>query len=219
MSYRQVMDRVSATLADCGRPLDAVTVVVVSKGRSVAEIESLYQLGHRDFGENRAQEITWKNAELDPAIRRELRWHFVGPLQTNKVRLVRPLVRVLHSLDRVDLARAWMKGPGSPPPALLQVNVGREPQKHGVLPESAEETLVEMEGLGVTVIGLMTIPAIGRNEAETIGQYEELASLARQLRGDRPNLTELSMGMSDDFELAIRTGATMIRVGRAIFGD
>lgn len=217
MSYREVMRRAEATLAETGR--SNLTVVAVSKGRSAESIEQLYGLGHRDFGENRAQELVEKAALLPVEMRRNIRWHFVGPLQTNKVRLVRPTAHLLHSMDRVDLARAWMKGVGDPPPVLLQVNVGREPQKHGVDPDRAEEELEAIERIGVTVIGLMTIPAISENVDRTIGQFEELAQLGDHLRHKRPHLSELSMGMSDDFELAIRSGATIIRVGRAIFGD
>ena len=106
---------------------------MVSKGQSPEAIQELYEQGQRDFGENRAQELSGKVGQLPS----DIRWHFVGPLQTNKVRMVRPAVDLLHSLDRIDLVEPWVKGPGSPPPAIIQVKIGGEAQKHGVEPAGA----------------------------------------------------------------------------------
>ena len=114
--------------SESGRDPSSITLVAVSKAKSVADIEAVYELGHRDFGENRAQEMAEKAARLPD----DIRWHFVGGLQTNKARLIRPITHLLHSMDRESLAGAWAKGGGLPPPVLFQVNTGHEPQKSGV---------------------------------------------------------------------------------------
>jgi pyridoxal phosphate enzyme (YggS family) len=202
-----------------------VTIVAVSKGRSSGEIMSLYQRGHRDFGENRAAEFSQK-VDLLPG---DIRWHFVGPLQTNKVRLVRPGLSLLHSMDRLALAGAWMKGPGLPPPVLVQVNVGSEPQKSGVDPVGAPDLVTAIVRLGVRVDGVMAIPP-AVVEAEAARPYfRELKAIAVRLEiirsqaglevPGRISPGQISMGMTDDFEVAVEEGATLIRVGRAIFGE
>ena len=209
MSLLEVEDRVRRVSEECDRPSDDVTLVVVSKGRSVAAIRSLYDAGHRDFGENRAQELVAKAPDLPS----DIRWHFVGPLQRNKVSAVRPLVARLHSLDRVRLAQSWARD-GQAPPALLEINLAAEPQKHGFRPEDAAAAAGEIVDLGVDLRGVMAIPPAG----EPAGPYfERLVRLRDQLAEQYPQIDEVSAGMTDDFEEAIRAGATTIRVGRAIF--
>jgi pyridoxal phosphate enzyme (YggS family) len=210
---RSVRSRARAAAERAGRDPDSIRLVVVGKGHEVGQLRSLYELGQRDFGENRAQELAAKVDQL-PA---DISWHFVGPLQTNKVRLVRPVVSMLHSLDRIKLAAAWMKGPGLPPPALLQVNIGREPQKGGVDPEAVAETVDQVLRLGVPLRGLMAIPPLGTLPADSRPYFRRLATLRADLVRRHPQLDELSMGMTDDFEVAVEEGATVIRVGRAIF--
>lgn len=213
MSLEEVMERVSAAASRSGRGPSEVEVVVVSKGRRVAEVERLYRAGHRVFAENRAQDLSAKA----PRLPSDLVWHFVGPLQTNKVRLVRPMVRLLHSLDRRSLAEAWVKGPDRPPACLLQVNVGREPQKHGVDPDLAEEACAEFSRLGVEIVGAMCIPPLGDTPEASRPFFTLLRGIRDRLARSWPSVRELSMGMSDDFEVAVEEGSTMIRVGRAIF--
>ncbi|MDH4119502.1 MAG: YggS family pyridoxal phosphate-dependent enzyme [Acidimicrobiia bacterium] len=213
MGYADVMRRVEGAATRSGRSSEDITVVVVSKGRTVDAIRRVYDQGHRDFAENRAQEL----AEKAPHLPGDIRWHFVGPLQTNKVRIVRPGVILLHSYDRDDLGRAWMKGPGSAPPVLLQVNIGREGQKHGFDPDDAEAGLVRALQLGLDVIGLMAIPPLTEDSEGARPYFRELASIRDGLVSRHPSVWELSMGMTDDFEVAIEEGATIIRPGRAIF--
>lgn len=196
-----------------GRSPEEVRLVVVSKGHGPDEILRLYQLGQRDFGENRAHDLRDKA----PTLPGDIRWHFVGHLQTNKVRVVRPAVVLLHSLDRPELAAAWMKGPGMPPPALLQVNVAGEPQKHGVDPHDAEEVAAELVGMGVPLQGVMTIPPLSEHPEESRPHFRRLRQIRDRLAVRFPSIRQLSMGMSDDFEVAVEEGATFIRVGRAIF--
>ncbi len=213
--YAAVVGRIDAAATRAGRDPDDVMLVAVSKGRNVSMIRRLYDVGHRDFGENRAQELREKVPELPL----DIRWHFVGPLQSNKVRTVRPAVHALHSLDRLSLAKAWMKGAGNPPVTYLQVNIGAEEQKSGVAVEDAMQTLAQLVRLSVPVIGIMTIPPL---TAEPEGAREYFIAM-RELRDrialEYPAVTGLSMGMTNDFEIAVAEGATAVRVGRAIFED
>ncbi len=211
---RAVQSRIAAAAARTGRDPADVTMVVVTKGRDIAEIEQVYAAGIRDFGENRAQEMIAKAAAL-PA---DIRWHFVGHLQRNKVRRVRPLTTLLHSLDGDELAAQWLKGPGLPPPVLVQVNVGREPQKHGVIPEHAVAFVAQVRALGLDVRGLMTVPPRVDNAEDARPFFAELARIQTQVAAVDDTVEELSMGMTDDVEVAVEEGATLVRLGRAIFG-
>jgi hypothetical protein len=214
MSYESVIDGIAASAERAGLDPSSVTLVAVSKSKPISDIEALYDRGHRDFGENRAQEMAEKAARLPG----DIRWHFVGALQSNKARLVRPITHLLHSMDRESLGAAWVKGNGLPPPVLLQVNTGREPQKSGVLPEQAGETVGRLIEIGLNVRGLMSIPPLVDDPEKQRPQFESLRRLRDDLVVDYPTVTELSMGMTDDFEVAVEEGSSMIRVGRAIFG-
>ncbi|MGH8948248.1 MAG: YggS family pyridoxal phosphate-dependent enzyme, partial [Acidimicrobiia bacterium] len=189
--------------------------VAVSKAKSVPDIEAIYGLGHRDFGENRAQEMATKAAKLPG----DIRWHFVGGLQTNKARLIRPMTHLLHSMDRPSLAGAWAKGSGLPPPVLMQVNTGHELQKSGVAPGDARSTLSEVLSLGLDVRGLMAIPPLTEDPEGQRPHFAMLREIQCELADEYPGITELSMGMTDDYEIAIEEGSSIIRVGRAIFGE
>jgi len=214
MSYEEVMARVAESARRVGRRADEVTLVAVSKTKTAAEIESVYRLGHRDFGENRADELADKASRLPD----DIRWHFVGTLQSRKARLVRPVTHLLHSMDRRSLAGAWLKGLGTAPPVLLQVNLGAEEQKSGVSPSEVGETLDWMLQMGLEVRGLMAIPPIPTRPEDSRPHFESLRRLRDEMSTRHPGVTELSMGMTDDFEVAIEEGASIIRVGRAIFG-
>ncbi len=214
MSYLQVMESVTRAAERSGRSPEEVTVVAVSKGKTADEVMEVYGLGHRDFGENRAQELAAKAAALPS----DIRWHFVGALQSNKARVVRPVAWLLHSMDRRSLAAAWLKGRGAAPPVLLQVNVGEEPQKAGVLPDEIPTTLKWMFDLGLEVKGLMAIPPQPQQPEDSRPYFRLMHQLRDQARAHFPSVAELSMGMSDDYEVAVEEGASIIRVGRAIFG-
>jgi hypothetical protein len=211
--YQQVMNRVGEAAARANRSAEEITVVAVSKGRPPDEVAALYEAGHRDFGENRASEM----AEKAGALPDDIRWHFVGSLQSNKVRAVRGRTHLLHSLDRMSLAKAWLKGIGAPSPVLIQVNIGREEQKGGVLAEQAGDLVERVVELGLHPRGLMAIPPLGGRPEDSRKFFVELRDLQGRLAIDAHQLTELSMGMTDDFEVAIEEGASIIRVGRAIF--
>jgi hypothetical protein len=214
MSYAEVMERVAAAAEAAGRSVGGITVVAVSKTFDPEDIMAVYEQGHRDFGENRAGELADKAAVLPD----DIRWHYVGALQSNKARLVRGVVHLLHSMDRRSLGKAWMKGRGPAPPVLVQVNVGEEPQKSGVEPAGLPEALQWMEGLGLDVKGLMAIPPIPERPEDSRRYFVTMSEIRDEIAGDHPGVVELSMGMTDDFEVAIAEGASIIRVGRAIFG-
>ncbi len=214
LSYQSVIERMGVAAEGAGRSADDIILVAVSKSKTVREIRAVYELGHRDFGENRAREMEEKAAELPG----DIRWHFIGGLQSNKARLVRPITHLLHSMDRPSLASAWAKGEGSPPPVLIQVNTGEEPQKSGVLAKEAESLVERALTMGLEVRGLMGIPPLEENPEATRPHFRALAELRERISVEHPRVTELSMGMTDDFDVAISEGASFIRVGRAIFG-
>ncbi len=210
----EVRERIAAAAARAGRAPQDITLVAVSKTAGPAALQAAYDAGQRDFGENRASRLL-EMAGLLPA---DARWHFIGHLQGNKVGRVRPAVHLLHSLDRADLAGYWVKGPGLPPPVLVQVNVVAEPAKAGVAPAETESLVEAALALDLEVRGLMTIPPLPAVPEDSRPRFRELAALAARLARRWPGLTELSMGMTEDFEVAVEEGATLLRVGRAIFG-
>ena len=209
-----ILARAGEAATRSGRRPEDVVVVAVGKTFPAEVLLEIYEAGHRDFGENRAQELSAK-ADLLPD---DIRWHFVGPLQRNKVRLVRPAVALLHSMDRLALGDAWLKGPGMPPPVLLEINIGEEPQKAGVAPHLAEEVIGQLIERGVDVRGLMAIPPRVDSPEDARRYFGRMADLREALQPGYPQIRELSMGMTEDFEIAIEEGATLVRVGRAIFG-
>jgi PLP dependent protein len=214
MSYLSVIERVASAAMRSGRDQSEITVVAVSKTKSESEIMEAYDLGHRDFGENRADEMAAKASSLP----RDIRWHFVGALQSNKARLVRGHTYLLHSMDRVSLAKAWLKGSGLPPPVLVQVNLADEPQKSGVKAGEASSLVESLLNIGIEVKGVMTIPPAPDNPDSSREFFASLREIRDGLAAEFPGVRELSMGMTDDFEVAIEEGASIIRIGRAIFG-
>ena len=214
MSLETVRLSIAAAAERSGRDVETITLIAVGKTHPVETLMKAYEAGHRDFGENRAAELAAKAAAMPP----DIRWHFIGPLQRNKVRLVRPVAELLHSMDRLNLAEAWLKGPGTAPPALLEINVADEPQKSGVSVEAAPTMTDRLVALGVDLRGFMAIPPLVDTPEQARIFFRSLARLRDELVARHPAMQELSMGMTDDFETAIEEGATMIRVGRAIFG-
>jgi len=198
----QVNERIARAAARAGRDLRQIKLVAVSKTQPVSAIRAAIDAGHRIFGENYAQKLRDKAVELPDA-----EWHFIGALQSNKVKMLAGKVALIHTCDRVSLAKELARR--GPQRVLLEVNVGREPQKAGVLPEDAPALLEQIRGL-VQVEGLMCIPPA---EGDPRRHFRALRELAEKL-----GVKELSMGMSADYETAIEEGATIVRVGTAIFG-
>jgi len=209
-SLAAVRARVDRAARAAGRDPAEVTLVAVSKNVDPERIREAIAAGQRDFGENRAQELVAHAAAVGTAaVRAGVRWHFVGRLQSNKVRTVAPLVARWHSVDRVELvARLARHAPHVP--ALVQVNVAGEPSKGGCTPADAPALVDALRSAGVAVDGLMTVPPAAEDPAP---YFDALRALAERL-----GLRELSMGMTGDFEVAIAHGATIVRVGTAVFG-
>jgi len=208
-----VQERIAAAARAADRPPESVTLVAVSKTHLAASVREALMAGHRVFGENRVQEALGKY----PRLREEfpdLALHLIGPLQTNKVRDAVAAFDVIESVDRPRLAQALareMEHSGRRPPCLIEVNTGEEPQKAGIMPADADGFVLECrERLGLPIVGLMCVPPLDEEPAPHFALLREIAR--------RNGLEILSMGMSADFEKAIRFGATHVRVGTAIFG-
>lgn len=209
---REVRRRIAAAADRVGRDPAAITLVGVSKYASDEAVVAAHEEGLEEFGESRASELVERSRLLS------VRWHFVGRLQGNKVRQVRPIAHMLHSLDRPELADYWVKGPGAPPPALVQVDLAGEPQKGGVAPEATAGMVATAEDLGIRIVGLMAIPPLADDAEESRVWFRRLRELRDRIREHHPAVAHLSMGMTNDFEVAVEEGATVLRVGRAIFG-
>ncbi len=208
-----VRARISAAAKAAGRQPSEITVVAVAKTHPAAAVEAALAAGQRVFGENRVQEAAGKYSRLRQTWP-GLELHLVGPLQTNKASQAVALFDVIETLDRPKLAAVLateMAKQGRRPACFIQVNTGEEPQKAGVEPTAADAFIAEArDRLGLPVVGLMCIPPIDEEPALHFALLREIAR--------RNALAQLSMGMSDDFETAIRFGATHVRIGTAIFG-
>ncbi|MGH2751986.1 MAG: YggS family pyridoxal phosphate-dependent enzyme [Actinomycetota bacterium] len=201
-----------------GRDPREVTLVAVSKTQPADVVLGVIEAGVTDLGENRAQEFREKVTLLGG----KARWHFIGPLQTNKVRQVVGACALIHSVDRPGLAEAIARrasATDSVQDVLIEVNVAGDPNKHGVEAARAVALARAIEALeGVRVRGLMTMPPYPEEPEQSRPFYRGLAALSEQLVEELPEAKELSMGMSRDFEVAIEEGATIVRIGTAIFG-
>jgi PLP dependent protein len=208
-----VRRKIAAAADAAGRSPESVELVAVSKTHSALAVSEALLAGHRIFGENRVQEAQGKYPELRVRFP-DLTLHLIGPLQTNKVRDALAMFDVIESVDRPRLAEALakeMEHSGRRPPCLIEVNTGEEPQKAGIMPAEADRFIAECrDRLGLPIIGLMCVPPLDDEPALHFALLREIAR--------RNGLTTLSMGMSADFEKAIRFGATHVRVGTAIFG-
>jgi PLP dependent protein len=200
------------------REPDEVTLVAVTKTWPGDVVLEAISAGATDLGENRAQEFR----EKVTLIGDRARWHFIGHLQTNKVRLVVGSCELIHSVDRLGVAESIARraaSAGSEQDVLIEVNVAGDPNKYGVEPARAVGLALEVQELeGVRVRGLMTMPPYAEDPELSRPHFKDLAALSAQLVAELPGAGALSMGMSNDFEVAIEEGATIVRVGSAIFG-
>ncbi len=215
---------IEAIAKKASRPYDAIHFILVTKGVSCEKVLQARDAGIRDFGENRMQEFLKKKEELPL----DLQWHFIGHLQTNKVKFLLEhiaSVSLLHSLDREELARAIdrearQKGI-SEVPSLIQVNSSREKTKGGFLPEETAEFVSRFpKDSPVTIRGLMSIGPLTENREEIRRAFREVKELQERLREQFPEKDWgiLSMGMSSDYDIAIEEGANLLRIGTAVFG-
>ncbi|MGV1099120.1 YggS family pyridoxal phosphate-dependent enzyme [Thiovibrio sp. JS02] len=225
-NIRAIKDRIAEAARRAGRDPDSVRLVAVTKRKSVAVVAEALSAGQRLFGENYLQEAQEKIFAPELAGR-GAGWHFIGHLQSNKAKVAAELFACLETLDSLKLAKALEKRLAELDrelTVLVQVNVGREAQKAGVFPEEAEQLCRELGRFPHLVLtGLMTMPPLGEAPEASRPYFRELRLLAEELAGKglfrdgrRP---ELSMGMSGDFEVAVEEGATLVRVGTALFGE
>lgn len=211
--------RIAAACRSCGRDPSEVRLLAVSKGQPVARIRAVRAAGQVAFGENYVQEALAKQDEIADAA---IEWHFIGPLQSNKTADVARAFSWVQSVDREKLLRRLSKQRPEGLSALkvcLQVNIDREPQKAGALPEDVLALAGLAAGLpGLELRGLMAIPMPASERHDPVPSFEAVADLYRRLRDDGLALDTLSLGMSGDLEAAIRAGSTMVRVGTDLFG-
>jgi len=199
----EVRGRIDAAAARAGRDPSSVLLVAATKTVDVARVQAVVDAGVVDVGENRAQELVAKTSVAGA------RWHFLGQLQRNKVRQLAPWVACWQSVDRAELgAEIARRAPGAS--VLVEVNVGEEPQKGGCAPGEVDALVDALRADGLDVAGLMTVPPHDGDPRRWFARLREQAS--------RLGLRELSMGMTDDYEVAVEEGATLVRVGRALFG-
>lgn len=216
----EVKSRINAAAKKSGRDPSDVTLVAISKVHSVSAIEAAAATGQRHFGENYAQELAEKHRSLTQYP--DITWHFIGHLQRNKAKLVVPTGAVIETVDSLRLAQTLSSEAAHHDVSLsvlIQVNVGQEIQKSGIAPDELAGLLDAIEKTDrITPMGLMTIPPWNLEPEETRGYFAALRRLRDQTGGEN-RLPHLSMGMSHDYEVAVEEGATLVRVGTAIFGQ
>lgn len=214
----EVRDRMAAATQRSGRAAGSVRLVLASKTQDAAIVRAAYNAGARDFGENYVQEAAAKRAQLTDLL--GTTWHLIGHLQANKAKLATRTFDVIQTLDSIRLAHAIARTqPSAPVRVLIEVNIGGEKSKSGVA-ASEVEALIESARWEVEIAGLMTIPPPTANATEARRPFTAMRELRDRLAASSGlALSELSMGMTEDFEVAIEEGATIVRVGRAVFGE
>ncbi len=211
-NLNQIRGRIAAAAARSGRNPDAIKIIAVTKTVALAEVLALHDLGVRDFGENRVESAREKIIAAPP----DIRWHHIAPVQTRKAREIVALFRTVDAIDRIKAAEALQRRceeQDKTLETLMEVNVSGEASKHGFVPESLKDALREMAPFDrLRVTGLMTMAPFDAPEALLRRCFRTLNSLC-----DDTGLPERSMGMTDDFELAVEEGSTQVRIGRALF--
>lgn len=221
-NLKQINQRIGKAAESAGRQPQDIKLLAVSKTMKSDVVKEAHRAGQRFFAENRVQE--W--LEKAPALPKDCEWHLIGRLQTNKVKYLDDSIALIHSLDRLSLLKTLEEQGAKRDitwPVLVEVNTARDPDKAGLMREEVEDFLNSIADCPhVQAFGLMTIGALEATPEETQGFFRELRQIRDTLqKKEIPQvmLKELSMGMSRDFELAIAEGATMVRVGRQIFGE
>ena len=230
---KRIKDTIGSICARLGREPNEVKLVVVTKSADIESVKEVIRLGFTDLGENRVQQLKKVSAQIDDflaeasdgaALPEKVNWHMVGHLQRNKVHQVLPMVSLIHSIDTLRLAEeinASAPKLNLCPKVLLQVNTSDEPQKYGVPVGAATHLAEQIETLpNLKLIGLMTMAPLTRNKDIIRACFVRARELFIEMRGEKivgPEFTELSMGMSSDYELAVEEGATILRIGSAIF--
>ena len=230
---KRVKKAIDSACVRLGRDPGEVKLVVVTKSATIEAVKEVIHLGFTDLGENRVQQLRKVSAQIaeflaaadgDAALPEKVSWHMVGHLQRNKVHQVLPIVSLIHSVDTLRLAEeinASAPKLNLCPKVLLQVNTSNEPQKYGVPVGAATHLAEQIETLpNLKLIGLMTVAPLTHNKDVVRDCFVRARELFVEMRGEKivsPEFTELSMGMSSDYELAVEEGATILRIGSAIF--
>jgi len=198
---------------------ESVELVAVSKTKSNEEIMEAYDVGHRVFGENKVQDMTAKNESLP----KDIQWHMIGHVQTNKVKYMAPYVDLIHGVDSFKLLKEVNKQAAKNKrtiSCLLQIHIAEEATKFGLSPDECKEVVIQAEALeNITIKGLMGMATFTDNVTQIEREFKTLKELYQDLKSDNKDFDILSMGMSGDYELAIKEGSNMIRVGSKIFGE
>jgi hypothetical protein len=230
---KHVRDTVDAACARAGRDAGNVKLIVVTKSADIEAIQEVIRLGHNELGENRVQQLKKVSAQVaeflqqsdgDKDLPEKVHWHLIGHLQRNKVRQALPITSLVHSVDTLRLAEE-ISATGTKlnlhPRVLLQVNASNEPQKYGVPVGAATHLAEQIESLpNLDLVGLMTMAPLTHNKEIVRACFVRARELFIEMRGEKivgPQFTELSMGMSSDYEIAVEEGATILRIGSAIF--
>lgn len=215
-SLRIVRGRMLAACQESGRSMGEVRLIAVTKRVDAEKVREATRRGIRDFGENYVQEARQKVEAIGPGPT----WHMIGHVQANKVKYIPRLFDYVHTVDRWELLEA-LDGYGKALSVLFEVNLSGEPQKHGTTKDGLRSMLDRVKTLrSVRPIGLMTVPALEEDPEEARPAFRTLREMLHEMNKEFGlEMTELSMGMSGDFEVAIEEGATMVRVGTALFGE
>ena len=219
-NLERVREQIAQAAARAGRVAEEIELVAITKTHPAEKVREAIEAGQTLFGESRVQEARAKIPELPS----NLRWHFVGHLQKNKIRHALPLFEMIHSVDSLDVAQDINRIAGEQgmhPRVLLQVNVAGEGSKFGFSPDKLRDQMEELLALPrLSILGLMTIPPLAENAEASRKYFVQLHELRDRLQTDfRVDLAQLSMGMTQDFPIAVEEGATLVRVGTAIFGE
>ena len=221
-NLQKVEDNITAACERAGRKRENVTLIAVSKTKPMEMIVEAYEAGKRDFGENKAQEMKEKH----DALADDIKWHFIGHLQTNKVKYVVGRAALIHSVDSLHLAEAIEKESAKKnliSDILIEVNVAHEESKFGLKTEEVEQLVSDIAKLQhIRIKGLMTIAPFVANPEENREVFQKLKKLSVDIAAkniNNVNMSVLSMGMTNDYQVAVEEGATMVRVGTGIFGE
>jgi len=230
---KRVKETIASACARSGRESGDVKLIVVTKSATIDAVEKVIRLGCTELGENRVQQLKKVSSQIaeilqgnngNSSLLKKVKWHMIGHLQRNKVRQVLPIATLIHTVDTLRLAEeinnAALKM-NLRPKVLMQVNTSNEPQKYGVPVGAATHLAEQIETLShIKLTGLMTMAPLTRDKGVVRACFVRAAELFAEMRGEKivgPRFTELSMGMSSDYEIAIEEGATILRIGSAIF--
>jgi len=219
-NLERVREQIGQAAAKASRAVDEIELVAITKTHPADKVREAIQAGQTLFGESRVQEARVKIPELPSSVR----WHFVGHLQNNKIRHALPLFEMIHSVDSLALAQDMNRiaeEDGLHPRVLLEVNVAGEGSKFGFAPDKLREQIEDLLALPrLSILGLMTLPPVAKEAEASRKYFVQLRELRDRLQSEfRVDLAQLSMGMTQDFGVAVEEGATLVRVGTAIFGE